>query len=340
MNDISDNQPNKTMRILIFSTVFYPLLGGIENLTLNLVQEFIKKGHQVKVIAAQNEKDNLPDVEVYYKPSYSKMFNLFSWCNVYYMPNISLRGMWPMAVSPRKKWVISLNDFSLTNHINPLSLLKLAAIRFTSANISVSKSVADSLHTKSKVVYNCYDDSIFKITNTGARRGQFVFVGRLVTQKGCDILLNACARLNHNFHLTIIGEGPERENLQELCITLGIDKQVSFLGKKTSVEIAHILNEHQTLVVPSVRKEGFGIVVLEGLACGCRIIAADSGGLSEAVGSFGKLFEPGNITQLTGLMREFSGEKEPGINSDLLNEYLNSLTVKAVAQEYLEVFQD
>src|SRR5579875_485544 len=157
------------MDILIFSTVFYPVLGGLENLTLNLSKEFIKKGHQVKVITYQKQTEPLKDLDVYYAPGFLKTFELFSWCDVYYMPNISLKGVWPLLINPRKKWIISQNDFSLTNKTGLVSVLKLMLIKFATKNISVSKSVAGSLRTSSEIIYNCYDDAVFKHENKAER---------------------------------------------------------------------------------------------------------------------------------------------------------------------------
>ena len=327
------------MQILIFSTVFYPILGGIENLTLNLCKEFINQGHEVKVITYQKQYKPLKDIEVFYAPNISKTIKLFSWCDVYYMPNISLKGVWPLLIDPKKHWVVSQNDFSLTNKINPLSLLKLFLIKFSSKNISVSKSVATSIRTSSEVIYNCYDDAIFTLKNTGERKLNFVFVGRLVTQKGCDTLIKACASLQQSFALTIVGEGPELDSLKNLANQLQLTDHITFTGTKSSLEIVEILNQHQVLVIPSNGKEGFGIVALEGLACGCRIIATNSGGLTETVGSFGKLFEPGNVQQLSQLLKEeLNHVDQPVYRPEELAAYLSNYKKQVVAQKYLSIF--
>ncbi len=327
------------MQILIFSTVFYPLRGGIENLTLNLCTEFIEKGHQVKVITYQKQVEPLKDIEVYYAPGFKKMLKLFLWCQVYYMPNISLKGVWPLLLDPSKRWIISQNDFSLTNKTNPLSLLKLFLIKFSYKNISVSKSIATSIRTKSEIIYNCYDDAIFTTRNTGDRKLDFVFIGRLVSQKGCDTLIKACANLQQPFTLTIVGDGPELASLQNLANELQLEDYINFTGTKNSFEIAEILNRHQVLVIPSNGKEGFGIVALEGLACGCRIIATNSGGLAETVGSFGKLFEPGNVQQLNLLLKEeLNYIDQPVYRPEELAAYLSNYKKAVVAQKYLSIF--
>lgn len=328
------------MQILIFSTVFYPLLGGIENLTLTLCKEFINKGHQVKVITYQKQNKQLKDIEVYYAPGILKTIQLFLWCNVYYMPNISLKGVWPMLINPRKRWVVSLNDFSLTYKKDILSLLKLLLIKLTSANISVSKSVAQSLRTPSKIIYNCYDDAVFKVDKSIERAYDFVFVGRLVSQKGCDVLIKACIDLPQNFKLTIVGDGPKMQDMKALVNKLGLTEQVTFTGTLQSIQIAALLNQHKTLVIPSRGKEGFGIVALEGLACNCRVIAASAGGLIEAVGSFGRLFKPGDIQQLNQLLKEaLQNTNQPIYSEEELAGYLSNYKKHIVAQKYLSVFK-
>lgn len=328
------------MHILIFSTVFYPVLGGIENLTLNLCKEFVKKGHQVKVITYQKQDKPLADIEVYYAPNFIKVVKLFLWCHVYYMPNISLKGVWPLFINPRKKWIISQNDFSLTRRKNFLSMIKMFLLKFTTKNISVSKSVAASLKTSSEIIYNCYDDSIFKLQNTGDRILDFVFVGRLVSQKGCDTLIKACYNLPQTFKLTIIGDGPEMKKLKRLSHKLNLTSQITFTGTLDSIEIAEILNQHKILVIPSNGKEGFGIVVLEGLACGCRIIAAEAGGLLESTDKFGKLFQSGNVVQLNLLLKEaLLNIDQPIYSFDEIKRYLSNYKTGIVAQKYLSIFE-
>ncbi len=327
------------MHILIFSTVFYPVLGGIENLTLNLSKEFVHKGHQVKVITHQKQTEPINGIDVYYAPDLLKIMRLFFWCNVYYMPNISLKGVWPLLLNPRKKWIVSQNDFSLTKSKNLLPLLKLFLIKFTSKNISVSKSVADSLRMSSEIIYNCYDDTVFTTPNFAERKYDFVFVGRLVSQKGCDNLIRACENIQQPFRLTIVGDGTEIKRLKNLVKKLNLTAQIHFTGTLNSEQIAEILNQHKVLVIPSITKEGFGIVVLEGLACGCRIIAADAGGLAEAVGSFGKLYPPRDVGQLNLLLKEALQNKKPDDDQKELGAYLNNYQKHIVAVKYLSAFE-
>ncbi|HEX8462923.1 MAG TPA: glycosyltransferase, partial [Segetibacter sp.] len=95
------------------------------------------------------------------------------------------------------------------------------------------------------------------------------------------------------------------------------------------------------MIIPSIGEEGFGIVALEGMACGCKIIAADAGGLSEAVRNFGKLFRMGNQQELENLLKiEITELKKysNNIEETTLKNYLSEHNKKAVAEKYLTLF--
>ena len=103
------------MKILIYSSVFYPAIGGIENHTLFLAQEFVRAGHSVKVVTEQSQKDSAPleNIEIVHFSDMSGQIRLFLWSDVLYMPNITLKGVWLMGLNPLKRWIISHNDFHL-----------------------------------------------------------------------------------------------------------------------------------------------------------------------------------------------------------------------------------
>jgi len=329
------------MKILVYSSVFYPAIGGIENHSLFLVKEFVKAGHQVRVITEQEQDPQRPlsHIEVLQTPGFLKQLQMFYWCDVLYMPNITLKGAWLIFFNPFKKWVISHNDFHLQYSNDLKTKLKLTLIRMANKNISVSKSVARFLKVPSEVIYNCYDDSLFKLYSDESRTYDFVFVGRLVSQKGCELLIDACSALDKPFSLNIIGDGFEMEKLQSKVDELSLSQSIKFLGFKQNEELARLLNRHRTMIVPSMDVEGFGIVALEGLACGCHMIVSNAGGLSEAVDQFGDVFQMGSVSELSILLeksldRPYHEIKE---NKDLL-AYLAEHSRASVAASYLSVF--
>ena len=104
--------------------------------------------------------------------------------------------------------------------------------------------------------------------------------------------------------------------------------------------IAVILNRHRFIVVPSKWKEPFGIVALEGLASGCVPIVSRRGGLVEAIGSHGYVFENGDASELADLLEVVLRDQEKA--SGRLNgvaDHLARFTGRRVAEDYLTVFE-
>lgn len=328
------------MRILIYSSVFHPAIGGIENLTLSLAREFVRVGHEVKVVTeqVQHENDPIEGIDVVHASSKWAQLKLFYWSDVVYMPNITLKGVWLFLFNPFKKLVVSHNDFHLTNSRDLKIRLKNIVIKAAATNIAVSRSVARALNVHSTVVYNCYNDDVFHVYGDERRDIDFLFVGRLVSQKGCELLIDACSRLRKPFRLNIVGQGFEYEKLNAKVRRLGLGDCIGFLGFMRDEELARTMNRHRVMVVPSTGPEGFGIVALEGLACGCKMVVADAGGLAEAVDGFGEVFPMGDVAALAAVLQRCLDERASDPMSTAKAAYLRDRTTQSVAKQYLHLF--
>ncbi len=170
-----------------------------------------------------------------------------------------------------------------------------------------------------------------------------VFLGRLVSDKGADLLIDALRLLKTDgviADLTVIGTGPEEERLKTLAAELGVGGQIFFAGARTGDALVRLLNEHRLLVVPSRWAEPFGVVALEGLACGCAVVGSEAGGLSDALGACGLTFPNGNAPALAAAIREIL--TRDGLFDQLragVPGHLARHTAGAVASAYLEIFQ-
>ena len=127
----------------------------------------------------------------------------------------------------------------------------------------------------------CPDTSVQKKENT------ILFVGRLVPKKGVDILIKSIATAD-NIILDIVGDGPERHKLEQLAKKLEIVHRVNFLGSRQYSELPRIYQEYSISVVPSITapngdKEGFGLVTVEAMGCGCAVIASDYEAVSDII---------------------------------------------------------
>ena len=113
---------------------------------------------------------------------------------------------------------------------------------------------------------------------------ELIFVGGLVPRKACDLALRAAAPLllNDLARFTVVGDGPERNSLERLVKSLGIEKAVSFCGWLGHGEVLSCLRSADVMVFPSVRDFGGG-VVFEALAVGAVPVVVDFGGPGDIV---------------------------------------------------------
>jgi glycosyltransferase involved in cell wall biosynthesis len=334
------------MNILLSSHVFHPNVGGIESSSLAFAHEFVKLGHQVTVITQSKalEPDAFPFLVVR-QPDPWILFQLVQECDIFFHNNISLQVAWPLALI-RRPWVITHQTWLATPEGKRYwqGELKKKAIRWAK-NISISQAVADSLgEIPSCIIGNPYRDDIFQQIPGIQRLRDLVFLGRLVSDKGIDILLQALSLLKKRAvtpHLTIIGSGPEAEPLARLAEELTVSDQVTFVGALSGAELVHSLNAHRILVVPSRWAEPFGIVALEGIACGCVVVGSEAGGLKDAIGPCGLTFPNGNSEALADcLLTLLADPKRLVAYQELAPDHLAHFKARTVAKAYLDIMQE
>ena len=103
---------------------------------------------------------------------------------------------------------------------------------------------------------------------------------RLTPQKGIDVAVRALVSLPEDTVLVVLGEGPERAELESLARKLGVESRVFLLGRVP--DVAAWLQRASVYVQPS-RWEGFGLAVLEAMVCGVPIVATNVSSLPELV---------------------------------------------------------
>ncbi len=113
-----------------------------------------------------------------------------------------------------------------------------------------------------------------------------IFAGRLVAYKGADMLIESMSKLapfmQKHINLTIVGDGPEKENLQNLSHNLGLSQSITFTGKVAPTEMPKFYKKADVFCFPSIREFG-GAVVMEAMAAGLPCVVAHNGGIGEYV---------------------------------------------------------
>ncbi|MEO8468921.1 MAG: glycosyltransferase family 4 protein [Chloroflexota bacterium] len=129
-----------------------------------------------------------------------------------------------------------------------------------------------------EVVANGVDLAAMSVATVDDQRSDLIYVGRLIDEKRVDLLIRAVAGLVGRFpelRCVIVGDGPERAALGSLAVELGVDEQVTFVGRVSDERVPSLMRASRVLVLPSER-EGYGITVVEGQACGLVPVVAAS----------------------------------------------------------------
>lgn len=114
---------------------------------------------------------------------------------------------------------------------------------------------------------------------------RILFVGRLEPMKGVDTLLAALSILKEDgthFHLRIVGDGSQRESLEAISKSLGLQDDVTFVGAKKHTEVFEEYAQAAIFCGLS-RSEALGNVFLEAQAAGCAVLATNVGGIPDVV---------------------------------------------------------
>jgi glycosyltransferase involved in cell wall biosynthesis len=137
------------------------------------------------------------------------------------------------------------------------------------------------------------------------QRSRLLYVGRLVTEKGLGVLLQAvaaCRRRGAAVAIDIYGTGPEEPRLREQSLALGVADMISFRGSLRGSDVPAAIQRSAGMIVPSVCDEAFGIAAAEALACGRVPLVSKVGGLPEVVRDLPCTFRVGDADALSRLM--------------------------------------
>ena len=338
--------PEGRMKILLSSHFFAPSVGGIETVSEILAREFIQAGHEVKVVTQTKEDDGAPlPFAVYRRPGPATLLRLVA----------VVRRLFPQQHLAPNRVAATHPEASVgrcASHLDRprgwrhwLARSAEATSWFaTRAILPRAKALCAQIAAPAVVIGNPYRDDLFRCDPHAVRDGDLIFVGRLVYDKGADLLFHSLARLRELEDDSAADRGrrgPEETDAPRLVRATWPRRAGHFCRETTGPEFVALLNRHRVIVVPSRWQEPFGLVALEGLACGCVALVARCGGLPDAVGAAGVSFRhedvddaAARIEELLDPRADWSGfhRAAPG--------HLIAHTARAVAQKYLEVIEE
>ena len=162
-----------------------------------------------------------------------------------------------------------------------------------------------------------------------------LFVGRVVERKGIKYLIKAFTEVKNNIphNLVIIGEGPERPDLEKLVDQLGLRSRVSFTGWISNDEKLRYYEKCSFFVLPAVYDkqgdiEGLGVVLIEAMSCSKPVIASNAGGITDIVDNEinGILVLPGDVKALAQAIKRLA--KNTGLRQKMGKEAKKSIDEK------------
>jgi glycosyltransferase involved in cell wall biosynthesis len=173
------------------------------------------------------------------------------------------------------------------------------------------------------------------------------YVGRLVTEKGVDLLLEATRDLPGTWRLHIVGEGPERDAFKTQIRRLGLGPRVTFEeGWLPSLRMPPFYRKLDALVLPSRSQpnwvEQFGRVLIEAMACGVPVVGSDCGEIPNVIGDAGLVFPEDDAEALRECLMRLM--RDADLWSSLARRgrerVLNQFTQRKIAARTVAVYRE
>ncbi|MEM0117509.1 MAG: glycosyltransferase family 4 protein [Conexivisphaerales archaeon] len=322
------------MNVLIITFDPPQEVGGIENRARLYLRGLKKKGHNAYLISFVSKRYQNPDrlqkgdgltVSLHSLNFFLTLINLLSFLKrmkieaIFMLTGcLTLPGIYILAYAKFArirttallygKDILSARIKLTSEHFLLPLALKLA--RRVAVNSMYTASLLGNRVTgKTVILYPCIDPYEMQLQSSHRKAtNRIIFVGRLVRRKGVDDLIKAFYLVSKEFPdatLSIVGDGPELNNLRNIVSRLSLTNKVTFHGQLRGRLLYEVISGSNLLVLPSKTLsgdvEGFGTVILEAAFYSIPSIGTYSGGIKEAIidGVTGKLVPESNPTELS-----------------------------------------
>ena len=320
------------MKILYWTERFWPHIGGVEVLSLQLIPALQKRGYEITVVTSHSRLD-LPDEAVYHDIPIYRFHFLTSLTNNNLKQLLSARNRLaklkqsfkPDLVhihfsgpSPYVHWQTTrahpaptlVTIHSLPTRIKRENSLLVQTLRSASWVNTVSakmlpdiRQLVPEITDRSSVIYNGLEMPAIQPAPLPFEGPRLLCLGRLVEWKGFDLALTAFASLTDRFphaRLVMAGDGPAKPDLEGQAEALGIKDAVEFTGWVVPQKVPELINSATMVLIPSRADETLPVVALQAAQLARPVVAMNVAGLPEIVldQQTGLLVEPENSAGL------------------------------------------
>jgi glycosyltransferase involved in cell wall biosynthesis len=350
--------------------------GGAERVMLQIAKGLLQQGYTVDIVLFANEGEfvkNIPEkvnIHYFFKSSKFLLLKMLVMGSVKYL--VYLRNSSPNAVfstlSKTNLFSIYISSFKKNR---PRIIVREAATLLNIKNALIRRLIKWSYPKADKIV--CVSNGIKSdLFDLGIKDEKLVVInnpvdinhiqsqsnippnhpwlhkktepvllgiGRLTEQKGFDVLLRAFAIVQKTIpsKLIILGEGPLRQNLQNLSAKLGLMEKVDFHGY---VDNPYIYLKNSDVFVLSSRWEGFVNVILESLALGTQVVATDCWSSPKEILQNGKLGRLVPINHPVSLANSIISSLRDPINSVELRKRASDFSGENILKAYIQLFEN
>jgi glycogen synthase len=315
------------MRILFWSELFWPYLGGVELLAANFLTAMQARGHELAVITSHGhlelpEQDEYAGVPVHrfaFRAALAER-DVTRWVELRrrlrelkdaFAPDLlHMYALGPSALfhlqteaRPSVPVLATLHGEVLRSHEKGHDTVLeriLARARWvtgvSSAVLEAARQRTPAIRNRSSVIYTGLAQPRLQPEPLAHDEPRLLCLGRLVWDKGFDLALSAFVRLLKQFpraRLLVAGDGPVRADLERQAAELGVADAVEFHGWLAPDQVPALLNRVTMVLTPS-RREGLPLVAIQAAQMRRPVVAARAGGLPEVVvhGETGLLVAP------------------------------------------------
>jgi glycosyltransferase involved in cell wall biosynthesis len=201
---------------------------------------------------------------------------------------------------------------------------------------------------KTNVIYNPVSDDYLAAPVTSGKAGSVLYVGRVEFYKGVGLLLEAWREIvkeSPQAQLKIVGEGAQKQEYEKLVNQWGIQDKVIFADRVPWDQLRQEYDEAQIVVAPHLWVEPFGRTVVEAMARGKVVLAANRGGPSEIIqnGTTGLLFQSNSMEALLAALKQalmLPVGKQQTIGTAARDWVQQNLSIKTIALQYEQFYQE
>ena len=310
-------------------------------------------GHDVTVVTTSAGPTEGYGYAVIRNPPPWKLCVVYGGADILLFSNLAVRLIYPLVVLRR--------PFGLQHHSESAFQLSRSPFSFDLLRRSVmrrAKHFVTSAYIGSKSGLEQYvvtspfanpDHITREVLVPVDQRSGALFVGRLESEKGILYLLDRWAQIRDILkvnEIRIAGDGSLRTEVQRR-ISDGLDA-VAYLGRLSLDKMAEEMGRSAFVLVPSLWEEPFGAVALEAVAAGALVVASNRGGLAEATGDLGFLYDPDDPASFRAALhaarkafdRQVVDPKERAVREAAIGKHIAKFAPSVVVETIVSAFSD